>query len=61
MEFDRLQDLEEAERHLWERLGVTGEIACRPLPDGRWRMDVVSEKPLRGATLEKLKGRVVEE
>ncbi len=61
LEFDSVEDLEEARRHLWERLAVTGELIARPLADGGWRLDVVSEKPLRGPTLEKLKGRRVED
>ena len=61
MEFDTVEDMEEARRHLWDRLAVTGELYAHPLPDGGWRLDVVSEKPLRAPTLEKLKGRRVED
>jgi hypothetical protein len=61
LEFDSQADLDDATRHLWDRLGVTGELVAKPLPDGRWRLQVVSEKPLRGPTLEKLRGRRVED
>lgn len=61
LEFDTSADLDEGIRHLWDRLAVTGELMAKPLPEGRWRLQVVSEKPVRAATLEKLRGRRVED
>lgn len=54
-EFDNEQDLEQVIRRLWDQMGVTGELASRPLAGGRWRLEVQSEKDLRESTLEKLK------
>ena len=61
LEFDNRRALDEAIAHVWDRLAVTGELSTQRLPEGRFRLEIVSEKPLRGSTLEKVGGRVVEE
>jgi len=61
LEFSDRQALEEAVRHLWERLQVSGELVTSPTAEGRWRLEIVSERPLRSATLEKLGGRLLAE
>ncbi|MBX6378880.1 MAG: hypothetical protein IRY95_10095 [Clostridia bacterium] len=58
LEFNDERTLRAAVEHLWERLGVTGELQIRRA-DGVWRLDLVSEKPLRPQTIERLNGRVV--
>lgn len=60
LEFDNQHALDEAVTHVWDKLGVTGELSCQRLPEGRLRLEIISEKPLRGSTLEKVGGRVVE-
>ncbi len=60
LEFDNERDLRAAEKKLWGRLGIRGELGIRPLDKGRWLMEVHSEKNLRETTLEKLPGRMVE-
>ncbi len=60
-EFDSEADLNDALTHLWDRLGISGEVNVRPLGDGAYRMEIVAEKTLRPATLEKLRGRRIEE
>ena len=61
LEFDNARAAQEALHHLWDRLEVSGEVLTQPLPEGRIRLEVVSEKPLRAGTLEKLGGRLVED
>ena len=61
LEFDSQRALDEAVAHVWDKLGVTGELASQRLPEGRFRLEIISEKPLRGSTLEKVGGRVVED
>lgn len=55
-EFENEADVRETAKKLVEDLDVTGEINIKPLGDGRWRMEVSSERELRESTLEKLKG-----
>lgn len=52
-EFESEKELRDTVKKLWESLGVTGELAVRPLADGRWRLEINSEKEIRDATLEK--------
>jgi len=60
-EFDNQADLDDALGSLWERLGLSGEVAVRPLPEGAFRLEIVTEKALRPATLEKLRGRRIQD
>jgi hypothetical protein len=48
--------LEEALTRIWDKLQVRGEMQVRPL-DGRFRIDVISERDLTPAQLEKLPGK----
>ena len=57
LDFDTEQDLREAAKKLWDGYKVTGEMAIRPLGNGRWRLELSSEKELRDSTLEKLNGK----
>lgn len=59
LEFEGRRQLDEAITHLWDRVGMSGELVSQRMPDGRYRLEVISEKPLRGPTLEKAGGRVV--
>ena len=59
LDFDTEQDLREAAKKLWDGYKVTGEMAIRPLGNGRWRLELSSEKELRESTLEKLNGKRV--
>jgi len=59
LEFDNAEVAEQAVDVLRKRHHVTGEMALRPLDDGKWRLTVNSEKNLKPATLEKLGGEVV--
>lgn len=61
LEFDNLRALEEAMAHVWDKLAVTGEVSSHPRPEGKFRLEIVSEKPIRGSTLEKVGGRIVED
>lgn len=59
-EFDNEKDKNETVKKLWETLGVSGEMAIRPLTNGRWRVDITSEKEMRDSTLEKFEKYRVE-
>lgn len=60
MEFDDEKHLQEAIDHLWKKLKISGELNVRMLGKGGWRLELLSEKPVRAATVEKLEGRMVE-
>jgi hypothetical protein len=49
--------LDAAIREMWEDIGVRGELQVRPQPDGRCRIDVIAERDLSPAQLEKLTGK----
>lgn len=51
-EFDSEMELRDMVNKLWEGLGVTGEMAIRPLNGGRWRLELMSENAMRDSTLE---------
>lgn len=52
-EFETREAMEDAARRLWEHHGVSGEMGARPMPGGRWRLEIHAEKELRPAVLEK--------
>lgn len=52
-EFTNPKECRDVAKKLMEQYGVTGEIHFQPLPQGRWRLQVHSEKDLRESTLEK--------
>ncbi len=60
LEFDDADRLRAAVEHLWNKLGFTGELGVEPRGKGGWRLEVIAEREIRAATLEKLGGRVVE-
>jgi hypothetical protein len=60
LEFDNEKDLREASKKLWDGLKVTGEMGVKPLGNGRWRLEVNSEKEIRESSLEKFKDYRVE-
>ena len=61
LEFRSEDDLNEAVDLLRNKYRVTGELYARPLGGGRWRLVVHSEKHLRDGTIDKLKGRRVDD
>jgi hypothetical protein len=48
--------LQEALDRLWDKLQVRGEVMARPM-DGKFRLDIISERDLTSAQLEKLPGK----
>ena len=52
-EFDNEKEMRDTAKRLWEQYGVSGETSMRPLGNGRWRLEITSEKDLRDSTLEK--------
>jgi hypothetical protein len=57
LEFDTELDIRETTRRLLTVHGVTGEIGCHRLQNGRWRLDVMSERELQEGLVDSLKGR----
>ncbi len=53
---DTKEQLEDVKTRLWDKLGVRGEIQVRRL-DGKYRIDVISERDLAPSQLEKLPGK----
>lgn len=60
MEFDNEQQMREAQSRLWDKEKVTGEMGAKPLAGGRWRLELITEKPIKESLLEKLPGKVVQ-
>lgn len=52
-EFETEQEMKDTVKKLWEVMGVTGELAARPVANNRWRIELSSEKELRDSALEK--------
>lgn len=52
-EFESEKELRETVKKFWDGLNVSGELAVRPLGNGRWRLEIMAEKDLRESTLEK--------
>lgn len=52
-EFESEKEMRETVKKLWDTHNVSGEMAIRPIGNGRWRIDLTSEKELRDSTLEK--------
>jgi hypothetical protein len=61
LEFDTEAEMEDALRHVWEKLAVSGEAVAQQLPEGGFRLEIVSEKPIKANTLDKLGGRQVKD
>ena len=59
LEFETRAEMEKVVRQLRKRHEITGELELLPLGDGRWKLTVFSEKPLRESTLESLPGKRV--
>ncbi len=60
LEFDERRAVDSAVEHLWDKLNVSGELLVRHLPEGRFRLEVICEKTLQKASIEKLGGRLIE-
>ncbi len=52
-EFPTEKEMRDTVNKLWDGHGVSGEMQIRPQKDGKWRLEVYSEKDLRDSTLEK--------
>lgn len=59
LEFETRAEMEKVVRQLQKRHEVSGELEMLPLGDGRWKLTVFSEKPIRESTLESLPGKRV--
>jgi len=60
LEFEDERALDEAIAHIWDKLGVSGEMLRQRLPEGRFRLEIVAEKTLHRSSLDKIGGRIVE-
>lgn len=52
-EFENEKELREIVTKMWDTMGVSGELSIRPLANGRWRLEIISEKELRDSQLDK--------
>ncbi len=59
-EFETEKELREVTDRFWSQHGVTGELNIREMANGRWRLEMISEKDLKDATLEKFAAYRVE-
>lgn len=59
LEFESRAEMEKVVERLQKRHEVSGELEMLPLGEGRWRLTVFSEKPLRESSLESLPGKRV--
>lgn len=56
LEYDSRDEVREAVQVLVQRHNVTGEMSLRKADNGKWILNVSSEKNLRDSTIEKLRG-----
>lgn len=57
LDFNSRDEMEQVANKLWKQHKITGEMEMIPLPGGRWRLSVHSEKQLRSSTIEALPGK----
>lgn len=53
---DTKEQLDDVKSRLWDKMGVRGELQIRQL-DGKYRVDVISERDIPPGQLEKLPGK----
>ncbi len=53
---DTQEQVDDVKTRLWDKIGVRGELQVRRL-DGKFRIDVISERDLAPSQLEKLPGK----
>lgn len=53
---DNEAQVKDAITRIWDKLQVRGELTLRPL-DGKYKIEVISEKDLTATQLEKLPGK----
>lgn len=59
-EFSSEKELREVQSKMWDHHAISGEMAARPLPGGRWRLELWAEKDVRENILEKFAAYRVE-
>ncbi|NLM94074.1 MAG: hypothetical protein GX165_00725 [Firmicutes bacterium] len=57
LDFNSRDEMEQVANKLWKQHRITGEMEMIPLPGGRWRLSVHSEKQLRQSTIDSLPGK----
>lgn len=60
LDFEKEAEVRAAAEALWKKHRVTGELSVRRLDNGKWRLEVNSEKQLRESTIDKFNGKRVE-
>lgn len=56
LEFADEKTLRKAVDKLWDKHEISGELEIQPLDEGKWRLQVHSEKQVRESTIESLGG-----
>ncbi len=59
-EFETKQVMEKVAKQLWDKQGITGELEMYSTSQGRFRLVVCSEKPIRDSVLDKVPGKRVQ-
>ncbi|NLL43115.1 MAG: hypothetical protein GX251_07230 [Firmicutes bacterium] len=59
-EFETEEEMQSVADQLWKKHGVTGEFEMFSANEGRFRLQIHSEKQIRASILEKLPGKVVQ-
>ncbi|MEW6723478.1 MAG: hypothetical protein AB1331_00960 [Bacillota bacterium] len=60
VEFSSQTEIKGGLEGIWKRLGITGEIELRPADNGRWILEIHSERKIRESALKGLNGRIIE-
>lgn len=58
-EFETEEEMKNVAEQLWKKHGVTGELEMYPTSNGRYRLNIHSEKQIRDSVLDKLPGKKV--
>ncbi|NLN17448.1 MAG: hypothetical protein GX182_09075 [Firmicutes bacterium] len=57
LDFNSREEMDQVANKLWKQHKITGEMEMIPLPGGKWRLSVHSEKQLRQSTIDALPGK----
>lgn len=59
-EFETEDEMKQVSYELWEKHKISGEFEMYPTKEGRYRLHVFSEKPIKESILEKIDAKKVQ-
>lgn len=59
-EFETENEMKQVSDQLWEKHKISGEFEMYPTKDGRFRLHIFSEKPIKESILEKIDAKKVQ-